>query len=96
MTLANKRLIAIVLSVVLLLFVPLIAMQFTDEVNWKLGDFIIAAALLFGAGLVCEWVLRKVPKSTYRIAIIAVVLAILLLIWVELAVGLFGTSFSGT
>ncbi|HCM77642.1 MAG TPA: hypothetical protein DIS90_14770 [Cytophagales bacterium] len=96
MTLANKRLIAIVLSVVLLLFVPLIAMQFTDEVNWKLGDFIIAAALLFGAGLVCEWVLRKVPKSTYRIAIIAVVLAILLLIWVELAVGLFGTPFSGT
>lgn len=32
----------------LLLLVPLVAMQFTDEVRWNLADFVVAGALLFG------------------------------------------------
>ena len=37
--------------VLVLLLVPLVAMQFTREVRWGLADFIVAGALLFGAGL---------------------------------------------
>ena len=92
----NKRLIVIVLSVALLLFIPLIAMQFTAEVNWTLSDFIIAGILLLSTGLLCEFVLRKVSGKKNRIAICAVILAVLILIWIELAVGLFGTPFSGS
>ena len=91
----NKRLIGIVLTAVLLLLVPLIAMQFTNEVNWTLSDFAAAGVLLLGTGLMCELVMRKVNKLGYRIAICAALLAALFLIWAELAVGIFGTSFGG-
>lgn len=92
----NKRLIAIVIAVAVLLFIPLIAMQFTNEVKWDAPDFIVAGVLLLGTGLLCELVLRKVKKTKYRLAIIAVVLIILFLVWAELAVGLFGTPFAGS
>lgn len=92
----NKRVIGIVLAVALLLLIPLIAMQFTEEVNWKLGDFVAAGVLLLGTGLACEFVVRKVNKTTSRIAICAVILVVLVLIWLELAVGIFGTPFAGS
>ncbi|HYM93650.1 MAG TPA: hypothetical protein VET23_05885 [Chitinophagaceae bacterium] len=92
----NKRLIGIKLTVALILLMPLIAMQFTDEVNWGLYDFITAAVLLLGTGLVCEFVIRKVKKRKYRIAIIVAILAALLIIWLELAVGIFGTPLAGS
>ena len=34
----------------LLLLLPLIAMQFTDDVNWDATDFAFAAALIVGTG----------------------------------------------
>jgi hypothetical protein len=92
----NKRLIGIVLTVAILLLIPFIAMRFTNEVNWTWRDFVTAGVLLLGTGFVCEIVLRKVNKIGFRIAICAAILAALLLIWLELAVGIFGTSFAGT
>jgi hypothetical protein len=92
----NKRLFAIVLAVALLLLMPFIAMQFTTEVNWSLTDFITMGVLLLGTGLLCELVLRKVTTIKYRIALCIALLAALLLIWIELAVGIFGTPFAGT
>jgi hypothetical protein len=92
----NKRLIGIVLAVALLLLIPLIAMQFTDEVKWDRRDFAIMGVLLLGTGLMCEFVMRKVTKIEYRIAICVAILAALLLIWIELAVGIFGTPFAGS
>ena len=95
MMMQNKRLIAIVLIVVVLLIIPLIAMHFTDEVNWGLFDFVIAGALLLGTGILCELVLRKIKKTKLKIIIFLAILALLFLIWAELAVGIFGTPFSG-
>ena len=91
----NKRLKVILFSIVLLLFIPLVAMLFTDEVKWSLADFIIAAALLFGTGLLCELILRNVRSKKQRIILCIIILAILMLTWAELAVGIFGTRFSG-
>ena len=95
MLIKNKRVTAIVIIVALLLLIPLIAMQFTNEVNWTLFDFVAAGVLLLGTGLLCELVIRKVTNIKYRIAICAVLLAALLLVWLELAVGIFGTPFAG-
>ena len=92
----NKRLKGILLTVALLLLVPLIAMLFTTEVNWTLFDFLIAGILLLGTGLLCELVIRKVHKPEHRIAFCAVLLVAFLLIWIELAVGIFGTPFAGS
>ena len=95
MIVQNKRLMVIVLTVAFLLLTPLIAMQFTDQVNWSSFDFVVAGVLLLGTGLLCEVVMRKVKKTNNRIAICAVLLAALVLIWLELAVGIFGTPFAG-
>ncbi|MFV8372875.1 hypothetical protein [Flavobacterium sp. LB2P74] len=95
MIIENKRGIAIVLTVVFLLLIPLIVMQFTDAVNWNLADFVVAGILLLGTSLVCELVMRKVKKTNHRIILCAFILVVLLLIWIELAVGLFGTPFAG-
>jgi len=91
----NKRLISVMLTSAILLLIPLIAMQFTDEVNWNLFDFIIAGTLLIGTGLIIQLVLRKTKKIKYRIIIVAALLIVFLLIWAELAVGIFGTPLSG-
>ena len=85
----SKRLIIIALTSIILLLIPLIAMQFTDEVNWKLSDFLIGGVLLFGTGLLCELVIRKVKKNSHRIVICVAIFLILILIWAELAVGIF-------
>ena len=96
MTFANKRLIGIMTAVTTLLLIPFLAMKFTDEVKWTAVDFITAGVLLFGTGLTCELVMRKVKTVRYRIAICAAILLVLFLIWAELAVGLFGTRFAGS
>lgn len=92
----NKRLIIILSAAGGLLLIPFIAMQFTNEVKWKPFDFIIMGFLLFGTGLLCELVLRKVTGTTNRIIICAIVLCAFLLTWAELAVGVFGTPFAGS
>jgi hypothetical protein len=96
MTLQDKRLLGIVITVAFLLSIPLIAMQFTTDVDWKLSDFTIMGVLLLSTGLGCELVLRKVIKTEHRIMICAVILLVFLLIWAELAVGIFGTPFAGS
>ncbi|GAB3803633.1 hypothetical protein GCM10028819_33820 [Spirosoma humi] len=92
----NRRLIGILLTVALLLSVPLIAMQFTNEVKWSPFDFIVAGILLFGTGLTGELVIRKVNRMNYRIAIYGAILVVLVLVWIELAVGLFGSPLAGS
>lgn len=96
MSFENKRLAAIVLGVALLLAVPLVAMRFSDGVDWSWFDFVLAGFLLLATGLACEFVLRKVRRLEYRIAVCAVILFALFIIWVELAVGLFGTPLAGS
>ena len=91
----NKRLAFILIFIVVVLLIPLIAMPFTNEVNWTLLDFVVAAVLLFGVGLTLEFIMRKVKTSKLRIIFIIVLLIAFLLIWTELAVGIFGTPFAG-
>jgi peptidoglycan/LPS O-acetylase OafA/YrhL len=92
----NKRLLIILAIVVILLLIPLVAMQFTDEVDWNVFDFTIMGILLLGTGLLIELVLRKVKDSINRILISVIVLLVFFLIWAELAVGIFGTPFAGS
>lgn len=92
----NKRLIIILSTAVALLSIPLIAMQFTNEVNWSLFDFALMGVLLLGTGLLCELVLRSVKSTRNRIIVCVAILLGFLVIWAELAVGIFGTPFAGS
>jgi len=82
-------------TVGLLLLIPLIAMQLTDEVKWSLLDFIIMGAMLSITGLFGEVILKKVKKSKHRLILYITIVIIFFLIWAELAVGIFGTPFAG-
>lgn len=95
MQIQQVRLTIIMSIATILLFIPFIAMQFTNEVNWGLFDFVMAAVLLYGTGLLFELVLRKVRKPVYRFVICAVILVLLLVVWIEMAVGIFGTAIAG-
>ena len=79
----------------LLLLIPLIAMQFTNEVNWAFFDFIIMGGMLTITGLLIGIILKKVKNSKNRLILIVTIVMIFFLIWAELAVGLFGTTFAG-
>lgn len=69
--------------------VPAIAMQFTPEVSWGPGDFVVAGALLFGTGALAVLGLDHVRATGKRIALIVGLAVGLALVWAELAVGLF-------
>jgi hypothetical protein len=83
----SKNILYILLGTVGILLIPLIAMQFTDEVNWSAGDFVVMGALLFGTGLLLDLVRREAGK--YRMAGTVAVIVLFLYIWAELAVGVF-------
>ena len=96
MTVQNKRITLILISVPLLLLIPFIAMQFTTQVNWSPLDFVVMGLLLLSAGLIAELVLRIVKKKMHRVILVAAILVSFLLIWAELAVGIFGSPFAGS
>lgn len=76
------------LIAVILLIIPLVAMQFsTGEVDWGAGDFIVFAALLAGLGVVIELAIRLAPTRTLRAAAIGLSLAGFAFVWAMLAVG---------
>lgn len=76
----------------LLLLIPLIAMQFTAEVNWTLIDFIIAGTFLFGTGLAYKLITCTSKNTAYRVAIGFALFTGLFLLWVNGAVGIIGTE----
>ena len=96
MTTEKKRLSTLLTLAAFILLVPLIAMQFTEEVKWTLNDFIIAGGLLFGTGIAIEVTLRKLKKDTSRVMVLAAVLILFLMIWAEMAVGIFGSPIAGS
>src|SRR6185312_15539418 len=75
-----------------LLLIPLIAMQFTNEVNWNVFDFIIMGSLIFGTGFLFYVMTRRSSNFIFRLAISIAILSSFLLIWVNLAVGLIGSG----
>lgn len=84
----NKVFVWIAIATLAILSIPLIAMQFTDEVKWGLSDFIVMGILILGTGFVFIHVARVVPHK-YRVITGIAFLIGLLYVWAELAVGIF-------
>ena len=92
----NKSLKIILAVVAIILLMPFIAMQFTDEVSWTLFDFLLMGVMLLGTGLLIELVIRKLTNIKYRVFLLMVIILTFFLVWAELAVGIFGTPFAGS
>ena len=90
-----QRFVKIVLIALSLLFIPFVAMQFTDNVQWTYGDFIIMGCML----TVYMLTLNFAPNSLYGVkkSLLILILGLLfLLLWAELAVGIFSSPFAGS
>jgi hypothetical protein len=85
----NNNIFRFAFAIVGLLSIPLIAMQFTDEVNWTLGDFIVMGVLLFGVSLIYELLVKRVRDKDHRYYVTIVLILGFVWLWAELAVGLF-------
>jgi hypothetical protein len=76
----------------LILLLPLVAMQFTDQVDWDETDFAVFGAMLFGVCGTYELAARMTRNTAYRAAVGVAVVAAFILIWINLAVGIIGSE----
>ena len=70
-------------------------MLISDEVNWSVFDFLIMGLLILSFSFGVKQVINKIKIVKYRVLLIGVIFLLFLLIWAELAVGIFGTRFAG-
>ncbi|MBF9237005.1 hypothetical protein I2I05_06315 [Hymenobacter sp. BT683] len=76
----------------LLLLIPLTAKLTMAEMAWSPGDFVAAGIMLFGAGLTFALIARMGDNTLYRLGAGLGVVAGLLLVWANGAVGLVGSE----
>ncbi len=68
---------------------PLVAMQFTDEVVWTTTDFVFWGVLLLSTAILIEITMRVTRNLTARLIVSGLILVAALLIWADAAVGVF-------
>jgi hypothetical protein len=73
----------------LLLALPAVAMLFTGEVRWGPEDFLAMAAMLLVACSASELAAHLIARPGWRVAAFLAVAVVFLLVWAELAVGIF-------
>lgn len=78
--------------VALILCIPLIAMQFSQEVDWSASDFSIMGLLLFSVGFAYLIVTRYMTNIVYKAAVAMALGSTSLMLWANLAVGLIGSG----
>ncbi|WNG52920.1 hypothetical protein F0U60_44185 [Archangium minus] len=88
----NRWRLAVWGTAALLLVLPLLAMQFTEEVAWGLSDFALFGAMLFVACGTYELAARMTGNKAYRAAVGVALAAAFILVWMNLAVGLIGSE----
>ena len=84
-----KSLLVVALVTAAILMIPLVAMQFTAEVNWTGSDFVAGGVLLALTGLALTFALRRVRSAKGRLLAAAVIGLGFLYLWAEMAVGIF-------
>ena len=82
----KKGLVWISIVTFIILMIPLISMQFTQEVNWGILDFVVMGGLLFGCGSFFIFLANRNPQQKLMIG--SVLFILFLFSWAELAVGI--------
>jgi len=84
------------IAIVVILLIPYTAIQFTDQVAWSLGDFVVAGALLGTFALFYDLIRKQIPSKKSRIYIVTLLALTFILVWAEMAVGIFGSPIAGS
>jgi Ca2+/H+ antiporter len=92
----NKQKTKIIFAVpALLVLTAFFANLWVEGWNWSPLDFFVAAVLLFGTAFLVNLVIRSGKTNVSKLMICFAILLVLALIWMELAVGIFGSPFAG-
>lgn len=92
----KQKTLAIFAVPALLLVIASLGNLFVEGWNWSLSDFVVAGILLFGTAGLISLVRTLVKNKRFKFLIIFAIITILVLVWMELAVGIFGTPFAGS
>ena len=76
------------------LLIPFILNKSIEGFSWSLVDFVIMGILIFSFLSLVDFFKRKFSGKSKILAIIIITMVFILL-WVELAVGIFGSTFAG-
>ena len=78
-----------------LLSVPLIGSIVSSEVNWSPSDYLIGGVLIFVVSTVELMLWRSMPKKS-RWPVMGLLFLMFLVLWAEMAVGIFGSPLAGS
>ena len=84
-----------IFSPLLVLLLPLIGVILFD-LDWNIFDFLIMGLLILFFSIAINLILNHLNSSKLRLILVLMLVILFLLIWTELAVGIFGTPFAGT
>ena len=79
-----------------LLVIPIIGTLVSDAVNWSLFDFLVMGLLLLVLGFGIHIVRSKIRSRNLQILSVGLLIVVFLLLWAELAVGVFGSPLAGS
>ena len=79
-----------------MLLIPLVGMTVSNEINWSLFDFVTMGSLIISLSIGINFVRNRVKYLKNRVLYIGILVMIFMIIWAELAVGVFGTPFAGS
>lgn len=96
MNMTLKRILIYANAAAGVLLIPLTAMLITNEVDWGPLDFAVAFVLLFSAGYFSDLLCRRLSNPNHRMLVVLGMILLVLLIWAELAVGVFGSPLAGS
>ncbi len=82
--------------VVALALLIALALSIAGILLWSPFDFVLAGVLLIGLAITMNLILNYTKKSTMRWLFLIVAILLFILLWMELAVDLFGSSLSGS
>ena len=85
----KSRLIKLVISWLIILFIPFVASQSSSEVNWKFGDFVVMGVLLLVAFGLFEYARIKLKSKAKKYLAWFLIFILFICVWIELAVGFF-------
>lgn len=80
---------------VAVLLVVFLASLLSDQVMWSIYDFLIGGGLIFVFATI-ETILWNKLKSKHRLFVVLFVLLVFLILWAEMAVGLFDSPLAGS
>jgi hypothetical protein len=93
-TLLKSHPVRLALGTVLLLMIPFVLTLTGSGVEgdgwfWTPRDFVFAFVMIFGTGLAIDYAIKRFKTPLHRVISVGGIFLAFLLIWVELAVGIF-------